>query len=46
MTCQMPSLRHSSLEEENVSKRKPIPIEDIRTIQAKCIEMDDDMHVG
>ena len=30
-------------EEENVSKRKPIPIEDIRTIQAKCIEMDDDM---
>ena len=23
-------------EEENVSKRKPIPIEDIRTIQAEC----------
>ena len=30
-------------EEENVSKRKPIPIEDIRNIQAKCMEMDDDM---
>ena len=30
-------------EEENVSKRKPIPIEDIRTIQAKCMEMDDDI---
>ena len=30
-------------EEENVSKRKPIPIEDIRTIQAKCMEVDDDM---
>ena len=29
-------------EEENVSKRKPIPIEDIRTIQAKCMDMDDD----
>ena len=30
-------------EEENVSKRKPIPIENIRTIQAKCMEMDDDI---
>jgi len=30
-------------EEENVSKRRPIPIEDIRNIQAKCMEMDDDM---
>jgi integrase len=30
-------------EEENVSKRKPIPIEDIRAIQAKCVEMDDDI---
>jgi integrase len=30
-------------EEENVSKRKPIPIEDIRTIQTKCMEVDDDM---
>ena len=30
-------------EEENISKRKPIPIEDIRAIQAKCMEMDDDI---
>ena len=30
-------------EEENASKRKPIPIENIRTIQAKCMEVDDDM---
>ena len=30
-------------EEENVSKRKPIPIEDIKAVQAKCMEMDDDM---
>jgi len=30
-------------EDENVSKRKPIPIDDIKTIQAKCMEMDDDM---
>ena len=29
--------------EENVSKRKPTPIENIRTIQAKCMEIDDDM---
>ena len=30
-------------EEESVSKRKPIPIENIRAIQAKCVEMNDDM---
>ena len=30
-------------EEENASKRKPIPIENIRAIQAKCMEMDDDI---
>ena len=30
-------------EEECVKKRSPIPIEDIRTIQAKCIEMNDDL---
>ena len=30
-------------EEENVSKRKPIPIENIRAIQVKCVEMNDDM---
>ena len=30
-------------EEENVSKRRPIPIENIRTIQTKCMEVDDDM---
>ena len=30
-------------EEETASKRKPIPIENIRTIQAICMEVDDDM---
>ena len=30
-------------EEENALKRRPIPIEDIRTIQSKCAEMDDDI---
>ena len=30
-------------EEENVPKRKPIPIENIRTIQAKSVEIDDDL---
>ena len=30
-------------EDENVSKRKPIPIENIRAIQSKCLEMDDDI---
>ena len=28
-------------EEENVFNRKPIPIEEV-TIQAKCVEMDND----
>jgi integrase len=30
-------------EDENVAKRKPIPIEDIRTIQQKCYALDDDI---
>jgi len=30
-------------EDENVSKRKPIPIENIRAIQSKCMEIDDDI---
>ena len=30
-------------EEENVSKRKPIPIENIRTIQSKCMEQADQL---
>ena len=31
-------------DEENVSKRRPIPIKDIRIVQSKCTEIDDDMH--
>ena len=30
-------------EDENVAKRKPIPIEDIRAIQQKCYAMNDDI---
>ncbi|MDA8676314.1 tyrosine-type recombinase/integrase [Alphaproteobacteria bacterium] len=30
-------------EDENVSKRKPIPTEDIKTIQQKCYAFDDDI---
>jgi integrase len=30
-------------EDENVSKREPIPIENIRAIQSKCMEIDDDI---